>query len=166
MNGNGLTDVFLRSLIPPEENLAYIAGFIDGEGCLHIGKRKSGGIHKTNGYFIKITISNTNLSILEWIKSIYGGHIQKIKKGGKCKDGYQLHFNTQCAINLLDDIQPYLRIKIEQANILREFSELRKVFPKRSLITGQGSLPSSSEYLGLQEKCYQKNKELNKRGSS
>ena len=51
------------------EELSYIAGFIDGEGCLAISKRK----HKNKfgqwlGYSCHIDLTNTNKEVLNTIK--------------------------------------------------------------------------------------------------
>lgn len=42
----------------------YIAGIFDAEGCVRIRKVK-------NWYGVELTISNTNLEIIEFIKSNY-----------------------------------------------------------------------------------------------
>jgi hypothetical protein len=147
-----------------ETELAYIAGFIDGEGCLHIGKTKPRQHAKSNVYFALITITNTNPIVPRWIQSIYGGHLQKVSGNEKSKDSYTLHLRPKATYQLLKQIYPYLKLKRLQADNLFRLEELRKANPKRSLGYIYGTLPSSKEYLGLQEECYQANKGLNQRG--
>ncbi len=50
-------------------DVAYIAGFFDGEGCVRIKRANQGG----NSYYITATITNSNKAILEYIKDIFGG---------------------------------------------------------------------------------------------
>ena len=150
--------------ITPEE-LAYIAGFIDGEGCLHIGKCRRTHPHKTTEYHAKILITNTCPDVLVWIQSLFGGYLHKtVDRGTGRRDCYNLHLSRAAAEELIDQVYPYLRMKAGQANCLRLFWALRKKFayPKHPGVNG--SRPSSKEYLDLQEACYRQNKALNKRG--
>src|SRR5574342_1271200 len=73
------------------EQLAYLAGLLDGEGCFHIcDKRKSPqkakGLRKPRKEYIgqinfstQVAICNTHIGVLNWLKEIFGGgiHIQK-----------------------------------------------------------------------------------------
>ena len=151
----------------PMIDLAYIAGFIDGEGCLHIYKLKIGGNRKTISYGTKIVISNTKLPILEWIQSLFGGFIQKVLRSNeneKWADSYLLHIQTKDSYKLLSLVYPYLKLKKSQADIFFKFLKLRESFSTRTNPNGVGTLPSCNEYLELQEKYYQDNKRLNMRG--
>jgi hypothetical protein len=150
----------------PISDLAYIAGFIDGEGCLHISKRKPGRNRKTMSYAIKILISNTKISILKWIQSLFEGSLHKLPHRELNRaNAYQLQFNVKDSYKLLSLIYPYLKLKKTQADILLKFLELRKSFPKKGAIDEKGgSLPSCNKYLELQEQYYQDIKTLNMRG--
>ena len=57
------------------EQLAWAAGFFDGEGCVIIRKAK-----KT--YVIRITVTQVNPAPIKLFKDLFGGHIsyQKSKK--------------------------------------------------------------------------------------
>jgi len=147
---------------------AYIAGFIDGEGCLTLGKSPARRNGRSPEYSIIIAIANTKIEILKWIKKTahLGGcmGINK-KKPANHAISYQLHLRTKDSLNLLAEIYPYLRLKKQQAEILFEFYKLRKLNPKRwNPIKSMGSLPSSPEYIKNQERYYKKIRELNKRG--
>lgn len=56
------------------QQIAYIGGFFDGEGCVQVGKNGS----------IQLRIINTNRVILDYIRSIFGGSVaprtQKVNK--------------------------------------------------------------------------------------
>ena len=53
-------------------DLYYLAGFIDGEGCIRLHK------HPTKdgfNYNLDVRIANTNLEVLQEIQKIFGGKI-------------------------------------------------------------------------------------------
>ena len=55
------------------EKLAYIAGFVDGEGCFGIGKQP-----KSENYSVAVlTIVQNDIKPLEFNQTIYGGRICK-----------------------------------------------------------------------------------------
>ena len=74
-----IMDSFIGHMIPIE-SLAYIAGFLDGEGCIR-GNSKRG--------VLEITITNTIRAPLEFIWRIFGGNTyeQKPRKANH-KKGY------------------------------------------------------------------------------
>jgi len=94
----------------------YLAGFIDGEGNIGIDKYSKYG--KAINYAIKVAISNTNRPILNWIQDYYGGYISTLKrKRPNYKECYQLTVRHLRANRMLKDIEPYLKIKREIAQI-------------------------------------------------
>ena len=64
--------------MPKKEEIIYLAGFFDGDGCITTSP-------KTN---FRLTISNTNKEILDWIKKNFGGNInnQHLPKNPKLID--------------------------------------------------------------------------------
>jgi len=94
----------------------YLAGFIDGEG--NIGIDKYGKYRNSINYACKVAISNTNREVLEWIKSCCGGYISTLKrKLPHHKECYQLTLRHLCAYKMLKEVEPYLKIKRELAQI-------------------------------------------------
>ena len=74
-----------------ETDFAYLAGIVDGEGTVSIHRnvtRRKGRIFV--GYQPQLTISNTDLRMLEPLQGRFGGHIVKAntpaKKGLEAKD--------------------------------------------------------------------------------
>ena len=56
-------------------DISYMAGIIDGEGCISINyARKSGE------YRMRISITNTDRILLDWVQERYGGYIYERKK--------------------------------------------------------------------------------------
>lgn len=56
-------------------DISYLAGIIDGEGCISINHRK-----KTNEYRLRISITSTDKILLDWVQERYGGYIYERKK--------------------------------------------------------------------------------------
>jgi len=104
-----------------KESLVYIAGFMDGEGCISFSK-------KNTSYNVHINISNTNRNILNWIQKTLKerGIIMKLypKKKEKATDkqGYRLEcFKMEDVKKLLGLLFPYLKGKRKQALLVLEF---------------------------------------------
>jgi hypothetical protein len=102
---------------------AYLAGLIDGEG--HIGLyivRK-----EKKGFRPAIGIANTNLKVLEWVKSNYEGCLSTqrfIDTTRKTVYSWSIGSKSKC-LRLLNDVLPYLRIKKEQAVLLIEYCKTK-----------------------------------------
>ena len=109
-----------------ETEAAYIAGFIDGEGSIGLSDRGKEA-RKTRDliYIMKISISNTNRDVLEWIRLKIGfGSIYTARKGNnKHKQSYQWAIVGRRCVDLLEWIYPYLKVKRLQAEVLFEFAE-------------------------------------------
>ena len=56
-------------------DISYLAGIIDGEGCISINHSK-----KTNEYRLRISITSTDRILLDWVQERYGGYIYERKK--------------------------------------------------------------------------------------
>jgi len=106
--------------IKPEE-IAYIAGFFDGEGSIYISKSKK-------QYFLTVSVVNANLYVLEFIRKLL--HIGKVSrnpdKNMKHRKVYRLRLYSNDAKNFLEIVLPYLRVKTEQAKLAIEFQSRMK----------------------------------------
>lgn len=105
-------------------DLAYIAGLVDGEGCL-----------RHDGYTERVSITSCYPHHLQWIKQTSGlGSVRKMptkRAGHRC--AYRLDICGMDAVEFVECIRPYLREKAYQADILLAIrklprgSEARKV---------------------------------------
>ena len=135
-----------------ETEKAYIAGFLDGEGCITIFKRNR---YKVPLYVPSIQITNTNQEILKWIKlKVRKGRIIKLKGESRksfWKDTYRwILTNRKDMFEFLKMIFPYLQVKEKQAFIIFQFKREQN--------------PLSNEKRIIKEKLYQQMKLLNKKG--
>jgi len=98
---------------------AYLAGIIDGEGCISVAGRKSGS---RRGRYLTPTlqVTNTRRELLDWLYERYGGgiyaHMRTIQRGRKpC---WLWSCAGQKALKAIRDARPYMLLKCEQADIL------------------------------------------------
>lgn len=99
-----------------ETDLAWAAGIIDGEG--HIGLYLS-RTNTGNCYVLKVAVVNTNLKMLERLKSIFnGGSINvRIKKQSHHKQQWCYYACSKKAERVLQSVLPYLVAKSDQAEL-------------------------------------------------
>ncbi len=85
---------------------AYIAGLVDGEGTVSLTRR-----HKNENRQLEISISNTEMKLLEYLlKTIGTGRItQKKTYSNKHTPSATYLISNRQALSLLEQISPYLR---------------------------------------------------------
>lgn len=105
-------------------DLAYIAGIIDGEGCISIERRRyAEGKYKK---IVSLTVSNTEEWLCQWLKLSWGGRIRiRIDKRENHLPLYNWVVYRAKAIEVLKVILPYLKIKKPQAEIAIGFQSRR-----------------------------------------
>lgn len=132
---------------------AYLAGFIDGDGCIKISKRTRGFNHPQ--YDLQVDISNDALSVLNEFKSLSNlGNISS-SEGGTFKKAIR-HRWILCgweATLLLERILPYLRIKQSEAELGIAFQSMRP---------GKGSKARTQLQRDIDDILYNKCRELKK----
>lgn len=117
------------------DELSWLGGFMDGEGCLTLLKRSKG-----TSYAPRITIVNTNRVLIDKVAEILGGkeigHYIDEKKSTKkkWKTRYEVcvYGMLRCK-KFLELIQPYLVGKAPQAKILKQFISLRLSKPRNEV---------------------------------
>ncbi len=134
-----------------EKELAYIAGFVDGEGCISIFRQTVPRVSRTVGYRPSVSISNTDKSVLEYIQRLFGGRIyQRAGKHLKShwKPQYTWNLVATDSVPFLEAILPFLQVKQEQAKLLIKFQQYRQALPNRGR---QGY--TSKEWATLRQWC-------------
>jgi len=112
---------------PIETDLAYIAGFLDADGYLYLGRAKSKTAKRCWGWRIRIGFSNTDFNVIEWIRKTVGGHIDGREPKNLSNNTYKskktiynLNLSSNQTRKFLPLITPYLKIKREQAKVIME----------------------------------------------
>jgi len=100
----------------------YISAFLDGEG--HIAVRKYSNTNSQRLFKPRVGFTNNNKEVLDWIRTRLGGnlHLQ-----GRKSHTYQLDIESvQMAYRVLKFLEPSLKIKRRQAQLVLEFCESRR----------------------------------------
>ena len=113
------------------EQLAYIAGIIDGEGCIAVSKvvrntHKSGYV-----YQLHLVVTNTDRRLLEYLKetTLLGSISIHAHAAESRSPAWAWSVGSVPARRLLEKVMPYLVIKREQAALAIEFHEKCKRRP-------------------------------------
>lgn len=142
---------------------AYIAGIIDGEGCIAIHRRSGRGCKYGYSFYGVLRVSNTNLALLEWLQTITGlGAIVENKVTGNRRRQWEWKVHSQQASGLLKLLYPYLRVKRENAEVLLGFLKFRRESEMVVRKLGGKGLPF--KLWKTQDSFYLRMKDLNKRG--
>jgi len=134
------------------EDAIYFAGLFDGEGCVGLWERdiKHSGIGRKTPYFsIDLSVSNTNVEVLEHIRRTIGGSLgtsnsYKLMKNGKPRR--KLHrwaAQSNESYHILKAAAPFLIVKREQALLAMEFHETTRAFLNLPHPGVYGKLPIS-----------------------
>jgi len=151
-----------------ELKLAYLAGVIDSDGCIHIERyvdsRK--GRNRRYQYNVRLQIGMTRMEVIEWIGSNFFGETRKFSYKIKSKypnrnDITNWRISSRQAISLLKELKEYLVLKKDRAEIAIEF--------EKSIVSSKESRSLSlkkvrERKMKLKEELYNKMKELNMRG--
>jgi hypothetical protein len=109
-------------------DLAYVAGFFDGEGYIGIARLHT-GIGKYRGRYLMHQMhvrlcQNEPCQLLYDLQETYGGKVSR--RHSKVGDKYaHLVWNivSRSALVFLSDILPYLRLKKREAEVAFQFQE-------------------------------------------
>ena len=103
------------------EELAYLAGIVDGEGTVSIlaaGGRQSGR------YFRPVlSVANTSLALKQWLEQ--RGFYSSFYLNGKGRPCWKINVSGYGIDDVLLALLPYLVIKAPQAALVIEFCQLR-----------------------------------------
>lgn len=113
---------YIKQIEPIEEDFIYMAGFIDAECCLTIGKWKPKN-EQNAIYQTIIQLNDTQSPMFYWIKARFGGHCSFRKKSPPCNNQICWRLCAKLLYPLLKRVLPYLRYKKPVCEKLIEFYE-------------------------------------------
>lgn len=132
----------------------YVAGILDGEGCLGI-KRVNSQESKNQCYSVYIKVVMTDYKIPEMLARDFGGNTWERKRTDGWKNSKEwLITGRQRVSKFLEKTSKHLIVKKEQARILREFCSYKT----------SGHIPP--EIVRKRDDLYQQIRELNSRQKS
>jgi hypothetical protein len=106
----------------------YLAGIIDGEGCICIYASRRKSPRTGNPYLhygLGISVYQQDLRLMKWLVFHFGGQYYRHPMKKEHNDGYSWHASTgkngeQFILSLI----PYLMLKQEQAKLALEYMRL------------------------------------------
>ena len=108
-----------------KEDLAWLAGFVDGEGSISIRKASAPSRIRTS-HQLFMSITNTNIECLRYIHTKYGGSLYHHDKSIRTNQKASMRWVVRGweAIRMIELIRPFLKIKQLQADIALEYKKL------------------------------------------
>lgn len=135
-----------------EKEMAYLAGIIDGEGCISLTLQQ----YRKGRYRIMpaVSVSNTNKTLVEYLHGLlvkYGvrHHIYWHSETQKQLAWANITVHAfDCIINLLEAIQSYLVAKARQAANVLAFTQSRMMSNGKAIRNGK-TFPYTLEHFQL-----------------
>jgi hypothetical protein len=117
------------------EELAYIAGFFDGEGSITIHENwRPSPRGKSPNHTLQVSIGNTDPQILAWIHAVFGGSLTiRPSTKPRHREVTQWIIRSNGASTFLRAVLAFLRMKKEQALIGISFQDERGGYRSRQL---------------------------------
>ncbi len=146
------------------EEISYLAGVVDSDGCIAISKMK-GNYSKSQRianprYVLNLIVTNTSEDLMNWLTERFHGRIKPRKRySEKHKTTWNWTLDHGKALHTLRMIKPYLIVKGEQAKVGIELIENWV-----TTIGGQGARTPQIE-VDRRERLYQAMKVLNQVGA-
>ena len=144
-----------------QEKIAYLAGIVDGEGCICMTRGFSSRKASGPTFKIRLTICSTSLVLLDWLVVNFGGNYTKkaLKIGMENKHSKSYNWNIHCdkAGQIIEMVLPYLVIKKRQAELVLAYRKIQKLGIKTC--PGVSIVP-----MALRDEIFENLKFLNRRG--
>jgi hypothetical protein len=98
--------------------IEYLAGLMDGEGCIHIALQNKAG--RSPSYSVRVVFAMTHEPIIKMIAEQYSVSyccFNLTRKNLNWRRAYQLQICGERATGLLKDMLPFLVVKREEAEL-------------------------------------------------
>jgi hypothetical protein len=108
-----------------------MAGIVDGEGSLSIVKvvnnhMRGNRLICNTVYRVEIAIVSSTVDLLTWIKSVFGGSVDRIDN--KHNHIWRWKISTENSTAFLFSIRPFLKLKGDQADLIIEYLQKYRRF--------------------------------------
>jgi hypothetical protein len=107
--------------------LAYLAGFVDGEGCVGVYRRTNKSENRGSYYYPRLQVGNTDRRPLDWIAERFGGKVRSEKALKRLRPTHKTMYVwrpasvIQCQ-DICRAIRPYIIInKVDQVDVVLAF---------------------------------------------
>jgi hypothetical protein len=155
-----LYDFLMRDLTPER---MYAAALMDGEGWFTIEKKPPGKYNKTPRYTASLGVQMCDKEPLEFMANYFGGEIYFHKNGKDAerrKPSFEWKLSARRAEPAIRTLLPYLKIKRKQraAQACLDLLDIGSM-------SGGFKLGVPEELIKKREACYQRVREVNRRGA-
>ena len=100
-----------------EPEVAWAAGYIDGEGCISVSRNGKGN----EQYLLRLTVSSTFLRSLSKLQRLFGGTIYGPRSRQSCRPSWVWSAGIRETQAALSQMLPYLTVKESQARVALAF---------------------------------------------
>ena len=139
-----------------ETDWAYLAGIVDGEGCIDFRVDKGG--HTTP----RLQVVTTDERLYVWLqKRLHGSVSKRPKYNLKWKQSWVWTRTGRSACDIVQTIRPYLVLKREQADVMADWMQRTNL---KQNTGGRWQMASSDRQDGLNAVAVTKIRDLNRRG--
>lgn len=104
-------------------NLAYIAGFFDGEGSVNLMPLIQTTAKQQQMFSLRAQVMSTNKRSIERLKNDFGGDIKCNPIKGNRQESWTWRVTAKQAVSFLRLVLPYLQIKKPQAQLAIKFQK-------------------------------------------
>ena len=135
------------------EKLAYIAGLIDGEGCLGITKVQS---KNSLCYYERMSIHMKDPQGILLLCEELGLETKRSRINGK--PYYSAYACSKKLKEILIKVKPFLQVKQREAELLLSLIKLKEENPRRTIWDGKrfmGTMGISEEQTSIRNKLYE-----------
>jgi len=128
------------------EEIAYLAGIVDGEGSIYIGAFSSNPKTGAPHYQTNIEVTNTDIGLIDWLVNVFGGrrasYTAKQTPKNSRRAVYRWMASGDRCTHLCEIMMPYLVIKKRQAEIMLQ---MRATFKHTGAQKGRQGTPAVSQ---------------------
>lgn len=122
-----LTSFLFRAARLSAGETGYVAGLIDGEGCIYAQLQKSTRAITPTAR-VRLTITNSDTALMDWLESKIGGRVYALSQ----KDGWKRRYNWDASATIIRELlpatMPFLVLKRRRAEIALELLATRTPF--------------------------------------
>ena len=121
------------------EILAYLAGILDGEGCIGLYNSRSRTDTRSTHFQLVVRVTQKSPQAVELLNQVFGGNMHTYTDVGPNKPGpyFSWRVTNNQAVGVLEKLQPYLREKRAQCDLALEFQARRREHKRGTRLTAE-----------------------------
>jgi hypothetical protein len=128
-----------------DTELAYLAGFLDGEGSIAVGLNKGPGGRRR--WYLRLTCHQVNPEPLKLLKERFGGAILRTERTGTQRTIYEWIAGNKIAADAIAALRPHLIVKAAEADVALRFQALMTSRSERRIgLTGDQESERQAAY--------------------